>query len=210
MEAVDSSYWCKICGITSGQEASAVVGLGADSIGLNFYKNSPRFVTNDRAAEIAFYAKNCLKVALFVDPTVEEVETVLKAVDIDALQFHGEESEEFCEGFGTQYIKAIRVGGDLDYGKLEDYHPKAWAILIDSYVKGLPGGTGETFDWKNWPAGLDRKLILSGGLTTENILDGIRATKPFGVDVSSGVEGKEKGVKDLRLVENFIKEVRIA
>jgi len=210
MKAADSGYWCKICGVTSSEEASEIVGLGVDSIGLNFYKDSPRCITNQVAIEIVSSVRDCLKVALFVEPTIDEVEKVLSEVDIDILQFHGNENKEFCEGFGKQYIKAIKMGGDSDYGELEDYHPEAWAILIDSYVQGVAGGTGKTFDWRNWPKGSDRRLILSGGLTADNVAAGIRATRPFGVDVSSGVEGKHKGVKDIELVKKFMQEIRIA
>jgi phosphoribosylanthranilate isomerase len=210
MKTVESACWCKICGITSPEDASAVVGLGVDSIGLNFYKKSPRFITNKKAIDIVSSAENCFKVALFVDPTTEEVENVLNEVDIDGLQFHGDESKEFCEGFGKQYIKAIKIGGDSSYGALEDYHPGAWAILVDSYVQGLAGGTGKTFDWESWPKEVGRRLILSGGLTAENVAAGIRSTKPFGVDVSSGVEGVHKGIKNIELVEKFMQEIRIA
>ncbi len=210
MKTADSPHWCKICGITSAEEASEIVGLGADAIGLNFYSKSPRCLTTEAAIDIVSSAKNCFKVAVFVDPTIEEVERVLSQMDIDGLQFHGEENREFCESFGKKYIKAIKIGGDSSYGDLEDYHPGAWAILIDSYVKGVAGGTGKVFDWKSWPKKVDRKLILSGGLTVENVSAGIRSTRPFGVDVSSGVEGKLKGVKDIELVEKFIQEVRIA
>ena len=210
MKTTDFDCWCKICGITSPEEAAAIVSLGADSIGLNFYRKSPRYITNEKAVEIVSSVENCYKVALFVDPTIEEVEYVLSEVDIDGLQFHGDENKEFCEGFGKQYIKAIKMGSDSSYGELEDYHPEAWAILVDSYVPGVAGGTGKTFDWRSWPKKVDRKLILSGGLTVENVAAGIRSTKPFGVDVSSGVEGGHKGVKDIELVEKFMQEVRIA
>ena len=94
--------------------------------------------------------------------------------------------------------------------QLEEYHPNAWALLLDSYVTGLSGGTGKTFNWNNWPVVKDRKLILAGGLTPENVALGIQATMPFGVDVSSGVEGEVKGVKDISLVKEFMKEVRLA
>ena len=100
--------------------------------------------------------------------------------------------------------------GNYSPEQLEEYHPNAWALLLDSYVTGLSGGTGKTFDWNNWPVARDRKLILAGGLTPENVALGIQATKPFGVDVSSGVEGAVKGVKDTSLVKEFIKEVRLA
>ena len=94
--------------------------------------------------------------------------------------------------------------------ELEEYHPNAWALLLDSYVKGLPGGTGKIFDWNNWPFVKDRKLILAGGLNPENVASGIKATMPYGVDVSSGVEGEIKGIKDISLVKEFIKEVKLA
>ena len=210
IRATHSSCWCKICGVTSAEQAASIVDLGADSIGLNFFDQSPRYLSKSNAAEIAASAKGCSKIALFVNPSVEEVENVLSEIEIDGLQFHGNEDSKFCESFGLDYIKAVNMNGKYNWTELDEYHPNAWALLIDSYVKGLPGGTGETFDWDTWPVTKDRKLILAGGLTPENVALGIKVTMPFGVDVSSGVEGKTKGVKDIGLVEAFIKEARLA
>lgn len=209
-QSTDSYYWCKICGITSPEEASAIDSLGADSVGLNFYNGSPRVLDPVQAQEIALSAGSCAKVGLFVDPTVRDVEKVLSVVELDLLQFHGKEPPDFCESFGKDYVKAVRIRKRPEGDELEDFHPNAWAILIDKYVKGVPGGTGETFDWELWPVMSRRKLILSGGLTIANVFLGVQSTNPFGVDVSSGVEGPDKGVKDLELVEQFIKEIRSA
>ena len=210
IRATHSGCWCKICGVTSADEAASIADLGADSIGLNFYSQSPRYLLKKDAAEIAASVKNCSIIALFVNPSVEEVESIISEIEIDGLQFHGDEDSEFCESFGVDYIKAISMKENYSPKELEEYHPNAWALLLDSYVKGLPGGTGEIFDWNNWPVANDRKLILAGGLTPENVASGIKATMPYGVDVSSGVEGEIKGSKDISLVKEFIKEVRLA
>ena len=210
IRATHSGCWCKICGVTSVEEAVSIADLGADSIGLNFYSQSPRYLSKKKAAEIAASPNNCSIIALFVNPSVEEVESIISEIDIDGLQFHGDEGSEFCESFGLDYIKAISMKENYSPKELEEYHPNAWALLLDSYVEGLPGGTGNIFDWNNWPFAKDRKLILAGGLTPENVALGVQATMPFGVDVSSGVEGEVKGVKDISLVKEFMKEVRLA
>ncbi len=210
IRATHSGCWCKICGVTSVEEAVSIADLGADSIGLNFYSQSPRYLSKKEAAQIAASTKSCSIIALFVNPSVEEVESIISEIDIDGLQFHGDEGSEFCESFGLDYIKAISMKEKYSPKELEEYHPNAWALLLDSYVEGLPGGTGNIFDWNNWPFVKDRKLILAGGLTPENVALGIQATMPFGVDVSSGVEGEVKGVKDISLVKEFMKEVRLA
>ena len=210
IRATHSGCWCKICGVTSAEEAASIADLGADSIGLNFYSQSPRYLLKKDAAEIAASGKNCSIIALFVNPSVEEVESIISEIEIDGLQFHGDEDSEFCESFGMDYIKAISMKRNDSPEHLEEYHPNAWALLLDSYVTGLSGGTGRTFDWNNWPVVKNRKLILAGGLAPENVALGIQSTKPFGVDVSSGVEGEVKGVKDISLVKEFIKEVKLA
>jgi phosphoribosylanthranilate isomerase len=199
----------KICGITRAGDAQAAAQAGADAIGLVFYPPSPRFLALEQARTLrravpAFVSA----VALFVNPSVEEVERALDRVRPDALQFHGEETPEFCARFGVPYIKACRVRAGVDL--LEYLRPfsAASAWLADAYVEGY-GGAGERFDWTQVPARLERPLILSGGLTRDNVRQAIRALRPWAVDVSSGVESA-KGVKDAARIAAFIEEVRNA
>ncbi len=127
-------------------------------------------------------------VGLFVDAESDFVEAVLKAVPLDMLQFHGDESPEFCGQFGRPYIKAIRVREGVDLVKYTADYDDARGLLLDAYVPGMPGGTGERFDWSLIPAGLSKPLVLSGGLTPDNVAEAIRQVTPWAVDVSSGVE----------------------
>lgn len=199
----------KICGLTRAGDVRAAAEAGADAIGLVFYPPSPRFLQLEQARELrrevpAFVSA----VALFVNPSLEEVERVLERVRPDALQFHGEETPEFCARFGVPWIKACRVRPGVDL--LEYLRPfsGASAWLADAYVEGY-GGAGERFDWTQIPAKLDRPLILSGGLTRDNVRQAIRGLRPWAVDVSSGVESA-KGVKDAARIAAFIEEVRNA
>lgn len=199
----------KICGLTRAGDVRAAAEAGADAIGLVFYSPSPRFLQLEQARELrrevpAFVSA----VALFVNPSLEEVERVLERVRPDALQFHGEETPEFCARFGVPWIKACRVRPGVDL--LEYLRPfsGASAWLADAYVEGY-GGAGERFDWTQIPAKLDRPLILSGGLTRDNVRQAIRGLRPWAVDVSSGVESA-KGVKDAARIAAFIEEVRNA
>jgi len=197
----------KICGITQPEHALACARLGADAIGLVFYAQSPRAVNITTAKQIidslpAFVTT----VGLFVNPSEQDVKSVLNAVPLDCLQFHGDEEAQFCNQFGRPYIKAIRMQADLDLKKRLDQYPDAQAFLLDSYVQGVPGGTGETFDWTRVPAFAADKIILAGGLQPENVAMAIRVARPYAVDVSGGVE-KVKGVKDPDKIRKFINEV---
>jgi phosphoribosylanthranilate isomerase len=199
----------KICGITRVQDARAACEAGADAIGLVFYPASPRFLSHEQARMLrdtlpAFVTA----VALFVDPSRDEVERVIERVRPGALQFHGDEPPGFCERFGLPYFKACRVREGVDL--LEYLRPYIGASgwLADAYVEAY-GGTGTSFDWSVIPQQRPRPLILSGGLTTENVSDAIRRVRPWGVDVSSGVESA-KGVKDSARIAAFMAEVRNA
>jgi phosphoribosylanthranilate isomerase len=199
----------KICGLTRTADVQAAARSGADAIGLVFYPPSPRFLQVEQARALRRAAPAFVSaVALFVNPSVEEVERVLERVRPDALQFHGEETPEFCERYGVPYIKACRVRPGVDL--LEYLRPfsGASAWLADAYVEGY-GGAGERFDWAQVPAKLDRPLVLSGGLTRDNVRQAIRALRPWAVDVSSGVESA-KGIKDAARIAAFIEEVRNA
>ncbi len=196
----------KICGITRAEDAAQVVAAGADAIGLVFYGPSPRAVTIEMAKEIVKSVPAFVTVvALFVNPGVEEVRKVLEEVRIDLLQFHGDEESDFCSQFQRPYIKAIRVRQTSDVVASSLRFPDALALLLDSYKPGVPGGTGETFDWSLIPES-PKPLILAGGLAPDNIAFAIDQVQPFAVDVSGGVEAK-KGIKDHSKINEFIKEV---
>jgi len=197
----------KVCGITRVEDAVNAAESGADAIGLVFYDKSPRYITVKKAAEIAESLPPFVsKVALFVNASDEVIRTVLDIVPVDILQFHGEESQKICQGYGWPYIKAIRMRDDVDLLKLSHVYADASALLLDSFVEGTQGGTGQKFDWSRVPADLDKPIILAGGLTAENVAAAITEVSPYAVDVSGGVE-IEKGIKDAAKIEEFIQEV---
>jgi phosphoribosylanthranilate isomerase len=198
----------KICGITRVEDARIAVGLGADAIGLVFYAPSPRNIGLAQArAIIAAIPPFVTIVGLFVDPAQDQVESVLAACSINLLQFHGDEAPDFCGKFGLPYLKAARVRADADLVQyLSPYHA-AQGWLLDAYHEQLYGGTGEPFDWKLIPRDLARPVILSGGLTPDNVGAAVRQVRPWAVDVSSGVEAA-KGVKDAAKIAAFIAGVK--
>jgi len=207
----------KICGITRAQDARAAADAGADAIGLVFYPPSPRYLSLERAVEIRDALPPFVQsVALFVNADAAQVAQVLQRVRPAMLQFHGEETPEFCAQFGTPFVKAYRVRSGAASGAdaLEYLRPfsRAAAWLFDSHVPEY-GGVGESFDWSLLPAvsrgRLERPVILSGGLSRENVAEAIRRVRPWGLDVSSGVESA-KGVKDGAKIAAFIAEVRNA
>lgn len=194
----------KVCGITRPEDGQACTALGADAIGLVFYPPSPRAVTVAQAqAVVAALPPFVTVVALFVDPTVEEVNHVLQAVPIDVLQFHGDEPAAFCRQFHRPYLKAVRVQPGLNLLHYASLYPDARALLTDAYQPGVQGGTGHRFDWSLLPESLPLPLILSGGLDPDNIALAVAQVKPAAVDVSSGVEAA-KGIKDAAKVAAFI------
>jgi phosphoribosylanthranilate isomerase len=199
----------KICGITRVEDARSAAQAGADAIGLVFYPPSPRFLRLDQARTLQNAVPPFVStVALFVNPPAGEVRAVLESVRPAMLQFHGEETPAFCEQFGVPYVKACRVKPGVDL--LEYLRPFSGAAgwLLDSHVEEY-GGVGESFDWSLVPAERIRPLVLSGGLTRENVGRAIRRVRPWAVDVSSGVESS-KGIKDAARIAAFIAEVRNA
>ena len=199
----------KICGITRSEDAQAAARAGADAIGLVFYPPSPRCLSVDWARQLASEVPPFVStVALFVNPTAAEVYTVLERVRPGMLQFHGEEDPVFCAQFGVPYLKACRVRPDVDL--LEYLRPYSGAAgwLLDSHVEAY-GGVGERFDWSLVPAERSHPLVLSGGLTRDNVGEAVRRVRPWAVDVSSGVESS-KGIKDAARIGAFIAEVRNA
>jgi phosphoribosylanthranilate isomerase len=198
----------KICGITRTADARAAAAAGADAIGLVFYPPSPRFLSAERAREIRDALPPFVQtVALFVNADAAQVSQVIGSVHPAMLQFHGEESPEFCRQFGLPYVKACRVKKGVP--ALEYLRPfsGAAAWLFDSHVPEY-GGVGESFDWSLVPA-TDKPVILSGGLSQANVAEAVRRVRPWGVDVSSGVESA-KGIKDAGKIAAFIAEVRNA
>jgi phosphoribosylanthranilate isomerase len=196
----------KICGITNLEDANMAVSAGADAIGLVFYKHSPRYVSIDIASQITRSLApfiNC--VGLFVDADEGYIHEVLEQVVIDTLQFHGQESEQACALYKRPYIKAIRMQKTISLEEEINKYPSAKALLLDTYVKGIPGGTGEMFDWEIIPKQLSKPLILAGGLDENNVKKAICQVRPYAVDVSGGVE-KEKGIKDANKIKKFISE----
>jgi phosphoribosylanthranilate isomerase len=204
-------HWIKVCGITRAEDAIAASDLGADAVGLVFYPPSPRTIVIEAMADIVSGVSASVSVvALFVNPTAKEVNKVVDSGHIDLLQFHGSESEEFCCSFDIPYMKAFRVGLDADLQQAIAAYSSAELILLDSYDKTAPGGTGHMFDWSRAAAISDTslsKLVLAGGLNPDNIVDAIAQVQPYGVDVSSGVESSP-GVKDRALINKFIEGVR--
>jgi phosphoribosylanthranilate isomerase len=198
----------KICGITRCEDALAAAEAGVDAIGLVFYENSPRFVEIARAREICAVLPPFVSVvALFVNAGREQVQAVLDALPADLLQFHGSESAASCEGFGRPYVKAIGMQQGVDPLPAMRAHPGASGFLLDTLQPGTHGGGGVAFDWATVPRLPARPLILAGGLTPENVTQAIESTRPFAVDVSSGVE-VEKGIKSVDRINAFMRGVK--
>lgn len=199
---------CKICGITRVEDALAAVEAGADAIGLVFYAKSPRAVTVPQAqAILAALPPFVTTVGLFVDSARSELDAILDVLPLDLLQFHGDESPSACEGFGRPYIKALRVRPGEDIAARIGLYGSAAGVLLDTFVPGVPGGTGEAFDWSLVPHGLRMPIILAGGLTPENVRAAIEQVRPYAVDVSGGVEAS-KGLKDSDKIHAFVHAVR--
>ena len=194
----------KICGITSPVDGIAAAQSGADAIGLVFYPPSPRALSTVIAREIVDSLPPFVTtVGLFVDMPQAEIDEILAAVPLDMLQFHGSGDPLFCASFDKPWMKAVRMSPEVDLLKEEERYFAASALLVDAYKKGVPGGTGQSFDWGRVPVGLQKPIVLAGGLTPENVEQAIKEVSPWAVDVSGGVE-RAKGVKDLDKVAQFI------
>ena len=194
----------KICGITRPEDAEQALVLGADTVGCVFHAASDRHVTAEIAQDIRVAVGDAgTLVGLFVDPTVDQVQAVLDRIELDVLQFHGEESPAFCEQFQRPYLKAVAMSPDVDLAAVNSAYCSARGLLLDSAHEGQFGGTGHRFDWQWIDAGLEKRLMLAGGLTADNVGDAIRQVRPAAVDVSSGVE-KKKGIKDCDRMRAFI------
>ena len=201
----------KICGLTSVENALEVAQSGVSAIGLIFYPESPRNVSLDIAKNIVESLPPFVSaVGLFVDPSLDEVFRTLESVDLHVLQFHGGESSDFCSKFKKPYLKATHVSAEVDLVEYAKAYKEASGLLLDTFSEKVRGGTGDTFDWNLVPTELDVPIVLAGGLRPDNVAAAIDRVGPWAVDVSSGVEGTQKGVKDLALVRDFISEVKNA
>jgi len=200
----------KICGITRGQDAVTAAELGAHAVGLMFYEDSPRFVTVHQANKVSGVLPPFVtRVGVFVNPVEQQVQTILGALRLDLLQFHGDEPPQFCARFGMPYIKAVRVRKGMDLLQYASRYHDAKGLLLDAHSESAYGGTGEAFDWSLIPGNLPLPIILSGGLNAANVARAIRQVRPWAVDVSSGVES-EKGIKDAAKIAAFMQGVRSA
>jgi phosphoribosylanthranilate isomerase len=199
----------KICGITREQDLNAAAAAGADALGFVFYPPSPRYVEPARAAALVRRVPPFVtRVGLFVNADVAAVRATLAAVPLDILQFHGDETAEYCERFGKPYLKVARMRPGLDLLEYARTYPSAAGLLLDAYVEAY-GGAGQTFDWSLIPRSLPLPIVLSGGLTTENVASAVRGVRPWAVDVSSGVEAA-KGIKDADKIAAFVAAVKNA
>lgn len=201
----------KICGITNKIDAIDAAGLGVDMLGFVFYKGSKRYVETKTVRDISNELKPSIKkVGVFVDEDADKVAKIAEDCSLDMLQFHGSESPEYCAGFKDRYkvIKAFRIKDKDSLKDINDYDVDFY--LLDTYSDELKGGTGKSFDWKTIEGfELLKPVILSGGLTPDNVIAAIQSVVPYGVDVSSGIE-KAAGRKDIKLMNKFIDNVRKA
>lgn len=192
------------------QDLRAACDAGADALGFVFYEKSPRHVTIEAAAELVRALPPFMQsVGLFVDAEPAFIDSVLRVVPLDLLQFHGDETPAECARYGRPFIKAVRVNRDTDLLKCAADFEVARGLLLDAFVPGVPGGTGERFDWGLIPPDLPQPVILSGGLTPDNVAEAVQRVRPWAVDVSSGVE-ISKGIKDAHKIAQFIANAKEA
>ena len=200
----------KICGITRPGDARAAVANGADAIGLVFYAKSPRAVTVEEARSIVAVVPPFVSVvALFVDEAADQITRILGSVQIDLIQFHGDEAPEFCRQFGRPWIKALRVRPQMNLEAQCHRYRNARGVLLDSWQEGVPGGTGKVFDWQLASNELPLPVVLAGGLHADNVGSAIDRVHPAAVDVSGGVE-QSPGIKDAEKIRRFVAAVRAA
>lgn len=198
----------KICGITRAEDSLAAISSGTDAIGFVFWQQSPRNILPQQAKSItrnipAFVTT----VGVYVNPSADWVRETSTIANLNLLQFHGDEAPEFCDQFALPYIKALRIKEGVDLLECSNRYQNAKALLLDTYSANMPGGTGEVFDWKLIPSNLPLPIILSGGLTPDNVAQAITKVRPWAVDVSSGVE-VSKGIKDINKISAFMQKVK--
>ena len=194
----------KICGITKLSNALQAAELGVDALGFVFYSDSPRYIEPKKAREIINLLPSFIsRVGLFVNASKEDVLLAISESRINMLQFHGDEDEIFCNQFDLPYIKAISFKDGINLLEYCQLFSSCSAILVDAYCKNMRGGTGKTFNWDLIPKQLPLPLIIAGGLDSKNVSSLIDSVKPYGVDVSGGVE-LDKGIKDHNMMKNFV------
>ncbi|SDW47493.1 phosphoribosylanthranilate isomerase [Thiocapsa roseopersicina] len=197
----------KICGLTRRADVDAAVAAGVDAIGFVFHPPSPRAVSAQDARDLcAGLPPFVTAVGLFVDASPEQIRATLDQVPLELLQFHGDEAPELCASFGRRWIKAVRMRPDIDLAAQLKRYEQAAGLLLDTFDPARPGGTGQRFDWDRIPAAIAPSIVLAGGLDADNVAEAIRRVRPFGVDVSGGVEAS-KGIKDHDKIRDFMQRV---
>ena len=198
----------KICGITRLDDAKASILAGCDALGFVFYEESPRYIALDAFKVIAKELPPFVtKAGLFVNADPSDIEEAIQSGLVNVLQFHGDETADFCRQFKFPYIKAVAVSSSVDLLQYAKDFYDAEALLLDAYHEHLKGGTGQTFDWNLIPQSLSKPIVLAGGLTVDNVKEAIKKVKPYAVDVSGGVE-ESKGIKNSLKIQAFIKETQ--
>jgi len=199
----------KFCGLTRVEDVQHAAALGVDALGFVFCQQSPRCIDIEQAEKLlAVCPPFITRVGLFMNDQASTIERIIKTLDLDVLQFHGDESAEFCASFGHRYMKSIAMGGTTDLAGLDEY-AQASALLLDGNEPGQPGGSGDAFDWQSTPQALDQAIILAGGLDSHSVGHAIKQARPYAVDVSSGIESV-KGIKDKTKMIDFVNAVRLA
>jgi len=202
----------KFCGLTRAEDVRLAVELGVDYVGLVFAPRSPRRLLLGQARMLrALVPEEIAVVALVMDNVRGEVEQIVESLQPDLLQFHGAEDDAFAASFGLPFWKAIAMGGQDEGGAFAALaaYPGAHGFLFDGHAAGEQGGSGQRFDWRRMPAATDKPFLLAGGLSPENVALALRTARPWGVDVSSGIESAP-GVKDAEKMRRFVDAVRHA
>ena len=199
----------KVCGITRAADALAAIAAGADLLGFNFYPKSPRYITPEAAAPIvALLPRQVLAVGIFVDADASAVQAAIDTAKLGLLQFHGNESPEYCRGFGVPAMKALRIGSFVDLERASAPYPYGW-LLADTADPTRYGGTGRALPIEPVARELARRLFVAGGLDPDTVTDVVRRLRPLGVDVCSGVE-RAPGIKDHALLRDFVAHAKTA